>query len=75
MDAVKEEIVRGALRRAFNLGQVYWQQSDHELPSQWKKANETKMLFESLVELTIQEMNDPLIDYNLRTHTDSRGIG
>ncbi len=41
--------VRNALRRAFSLGQTYWQQADSEYTSQHRKADETSAKFEHLV--------------------------
>lgn len=38
-----------ALRRAFNLGQTYWQQADSEYISQHRKADETFAKFEALI--------------------------
>lgn len=38
-----------ALRRAFNLGQTYWQQADSEYTSQHRKADETLARFNALV--------------------------
>ena len=37
------------LKRAFHLGQTYWQQADHEFISQQKKADTTKRTFDELV--------------------------
>lgn len=47
--------VEQALKRAFNLGQIYWQQADSEYSSQWKKADETRVKFEALVFETISD--------------------
>ena len=49
---MSEQIVRAALRQAFNLGSTYWQQVDSEYPSQWKKADLTTTKFNQLVEET-----------------------
>ena len=48
------ETMKMALKRAFNLGQTYWQQADSEYTSHWKKADITKASFEQLVEDTCQ---------------------
>lgn len=37
------------LRRAYSLGQTYWQQADSEYTSQHRKADETQAKFEALV--------------------------
>jgi hypothetical protein len=39
-----------ALKQAYSLGQVYWQQADSEYSSQWKKADATEAKFDKLVE-------------------------
>jgi hypothetical protein len=44
-----EEAVRAAMKRAYNLGQTYWQQADSEYTSQHKKADVTAGRF---IELT-----------------------
>ena len=46
------DLVIKALRRAWQLGQTYWQQADSEYPSQWKKADVTQATFNQLVEDT-----------------------
>ena len=46
------DLVSKALRRAWLLGQTYWQQADSEYPSQWKKADVTQATFNQLVEDT-----------------------
>lgn len=45
----EQSSIEKALRRAFSLGQTYWQQADSEYASQWKKADSTKEKFEELV--------------------------
>lgn len=45
--------LRIALRRAYSLGQTYWQQADSESYSQNRKSDETQRKFEALVEETI----------------------
>ena len=47
------EELRAALKRAYNLGQTYWQQADSEYSSQWKKADATQATFRQLVEDTL----------------------
>ena len=46
------EMVSKALREAYNLGQMYWQQADSEYISQHKKADDTRAKFLALVEET-----------------------
>ncbi len=48
----KADIVSKALRRAWHLGQTYWQQADSESWSQNKKADETQARFQQLVDET-----------------------
>ena len=55
MTPKQEAALRLALKRAFNLGQTYWQQSDSKYTSQWKKADVTLASFNWLVEDTINE--------------------
>jgi hypothetical protein len=52
---MNEEIIRVALRRAFSLGQTYWQQADSDSMSQWKKSDLTAAKFKELVEETCSE--------------------
>ena len=47
-----EDTVSKALRRAWQLGQTYWQQADSESWSQNKKADETQAKFDMLVDET-----------------------
>jgi hypothetical protein len=47
----KDEVTK-ALRRAYNLGQIYWQQADSEYMSQHKKADQTEAKFQELLETT-----------------------
>ena len=46
------DLVSKALRRAWQLGQTYWQQADSEYQSHWKKADATQATFDQLVEDT-----------------------
>ena len=46
------DLVSRALRRAWQLGQTYWQQADSEYQSHWKKADATQDAFNQLVEDT-----------------------
>jgi hypothetical protein len=45
-------VVSKALRRAWQLGQTYWQQADSEYTSHHKKADETQAKFQTLVDET-----------------------
>jgi hypothetical protein len=45
--------LRKALRRAFSLGQTYWQQADSEYASQHRRADETQAKFMALIEETV----------------------
>lgn len=47
-----EELTK-ALKRAYNLGQIYWQQADSEYTSQHKKADVTEATFKELIETTV----------------------
>lgn len=47
-----QDTVSKALRRAWQLGQTYWQQADSEYTSQHRKADETQGKFDTLVEET-----------------------
>jgi len=50
-EMTKDEVTK-ALRRAYNLGQIYWQQADSEYMSQHKKADQTEAKFQELLETT-----------------------
>ena len=50
---MSEENIRLALRKAFLLGQTYWQQADSEYTSQHRKADATREQFLQLVEDTV----------------------
>ena len=45
-------LVTDALRRAFSLGQIYWQQADSEYISQHRKVDATRAKFQELCERT-----------------------
>lgn len=47
-----QDMVSKALRRAWQLGQTYWQQADSEYTSQHRNADETQGKFDALVEET-----------------------
>ena len=49
--------VRNAMRRAYSLGQTYWQQADSEYTSQHRKADETARKFEQLLLDTMTAVN------------------
>jgi len=46
------ELIRKAMRKAYSLGQTYWQQADSEFTSHHKKADVTQAKFTALVEET-----------------------
>ena len=45
-----QDAVSFAMRRAWLLGQTYWQQADSESYSQNKKSDETQKKFDALVD-------------------------
>ena len=51
------ETACGAVRKAFSLGQTYWQQADSEYSSQHRKAEDTWAKFKALVEDTRAALN------------------
>lgn len=50
------DAVSMALRRAWRLGQTYWQQADSDYISQHKKSEETQRKFEKLCDDTISAL-------------------
>ena len=48
----KADVASKALRRAWQLGQTYWQQADSEYTSHHRKADETQAKFQTLVDET-----------------------
>lgn len=46
------DVVTKALRRAWSLGQRYWSQADSQSSSQHRRADETQLTFQRLVEDT-----------------------
>jgi hypothetical protein len=50
--AAKDEAMKQALNKAFQLGQRYWSWSDSEYSSHWKKADAAKAEFDKLIEDT-----------------------
>jgi len=51
----KDEALKKAFKQAFQLGQDYWYQADHEYVSQNKKSDVTREKFEQLMEDAIKE--------------------
>jgi len=51
----KDEALKKAFKQAFQLGQEYWYQADHEFVSQNKKSDVTRAKFEQLMEDAIKE--------------------
>ena len=56
VNARLREALSKALRRAYNLGQRYWQQADSEYASQHRKADETAAAFQTLHDETINAL-------------------
>lgn len=50
------ETLEKALRRAYNLGQIYWQQADSESYAQNRRAAETQSKFEALASETMEAL-------------------
>lgn len=51
----KDEALKLALKKAFDLGQRYWQQANSDFTSQWRKSDVTLASFNQLVEDTIRD--------------------
>ena len=54
-EVTKDEALKKAFKQAFQLGQDYWYQADHEFESQNKKSDVTRAKFEQLMEDAIKE--------------------
>ena len=52
------EELRDAMKRAYNLGQTYWQQADSEYSSHWKKADVTAATFRQLVDDAVDKLKE-----------------
>lgn len=52
--------IEKALRKAYSLGQRYWQQADSEYVSQNKKASATEAEFDALISTTMAELSAPV---------------
>ena len=52
VDTNQADLVRKALRRAWELGQTYWQQADSESLKQQAKSDQTREAFNALIEET-----------------------
>ena len=60
----KDEALKKAFKQAFQLGQDYWYQADHEFESQNKKSDVTRAKFEQLMEDAIKEaLAQPELNY------------
>jgi hypothetical protein len=55
------DAVSMALRRAWQLGQTYWQQADSDYISQYKKSGETQRKFEELCDDTISALRAKVV--------------
>ena len=51
--------IKAAMKKAFNLGQTYWQQADSEYVSQQNKSDATKAKFDALLEETLINATHP----------------
>ena len=51
----KDEALKLALKKAFDLGKRYWQQANSDFTSQWRKSDVTLASFNQLVEDTIRD--------------------
>ena len=71
MNNQQRSAMQMALRKAFNLGQKYWQQADSEYASHWKKADATKAKFEELVEETDAALREALAQPQCNPHPDA----
>lgn len=64
----KDDVTK-ALRQAYNLGQIYWQQADSEYMSQHKKADQTEAKFQELLETTsaaLEAKDEPIGSFMTR---------
>ena len=52
------DVVSKAMRKAWLLGQTYWQQADSESFSQNAKSDETHAKFDKLIDDTLAAMRD-----------------
>ena len=62
MNDKTEQTVTDALRRAFRLGQIYWQQADSEYISEHRKADATQAKFQELCERTEDNLRAQLAE-------------
>jgi len=53
------DLVRKALNRAWQMGQDYWADADHEWVSRHRRADETRAKFQALVEETCAALASP----------------
>ncbi len=51
----KDEALKLALKKAFDLGKRYWRQANSDFTSQWRKSDVTLASFNQLVEDTIRD--------------------
>lgn len=56
---MNEQLMQQALKRAFQLGQDYWYQADHESYRENKKSDETLAKFRQLVDETCEALAEP----------------
>lgn len=67
---IPRELVERALRRAYSLGQTYWQQADSEYASQQRKSDETAAKFQQLVADTLAALRGTLEPALSQPHTE-----
>ena len=53
---MNKELLQQALKRAYQLGQTYWQQADSDSYSQHRKSDETHAIFRLLVSDTLDAL-------------------
>ena len=53
---ISRAVVEQALKRAYQLGQTYWQQADSDSWTQNKKSDETQVHFNALVTKTCEAL-------------------
>ena len=70
----KDEALKKAFKQAFQLGQDYWYQADHEYVSQNKKSDVTRAKFEQLMEDAIKEATLPVQERNFCPRCGKRTV-
>jgi hypothetical protein len=57
MNQQQKQLISEAMKKAFNLGSLYWQQADSEYVSQHKKADETVKRYHALIHQTLLDVD------------------